>query len=40
MIMYLPSILFMDEEGNLVKYIQGGDDEAEAEDLETEGEEV
>lgn len=38
-LMYLPSIFFMDEEGNLVKYIQGGDDEAE-EIEEIEGEEV
>lgn len=29
---YLPSIFFMDNEGNLVKYIQGGDDEVEAAD--------
>lgn len=29
---YLPSIFFMDNEGNLIEYIQGGDDEEEEEE--------
>ncbi len=39
-LMYLPSIFFMDNEGNLVKYIQGGDDEVEGEEEEEDAESV
>lgn len=36
---YLPSIFFMNDKGELVKYIQGGDDEIEEEETEEEANE-